>query len=494
MEVMSDLTNKAVPKTILAIDENRISRMVLEEELGAFGFLVTIAENAQKGIDCALKNTPDLITVDLTLNGVSGIDVINKLRGSKQTCDIPILVVTGNESLVEQEHALNLGALKVFKKPFKPGEVGKFIDKHFHYPGKNVGKRRILLVEDSDTIRAITKYLLSQQGHIVVEASDGVAGWEALNNSLTGINMGIDMVITDINMPRMNGQELVEKVREDNRFQFIPIIVSSTISEKESIKLLLNTGADDYIVKPFSSEEFLARIESHLRVKTLYGDLHRANEQLAKFNETLEKRVEERTIQLREANLEAIYSLATAAEAKDDTTGNHLNRIQQFSKALACQMGVPDHEAEEIGYSSIMHDVGKISIPDEILKKPGKLTAEEFDTMKTHSKHGERILPPTNFFYMARQIARSHHEKWNGLGYPDGLKGMEVPLTARIVAVADVFDALTTKRPYKEPWTVEKALDEVMSLSGVHFDPAVIDAWERLLKSGDIDRILKHWV
>jgi len=209
--------------------------MVLEEELGAFGFQVAVAENANKGISYALNNIPDLITVDLTLNGVSGIDVITKLRGSKQTCDIPILVVTGDENQVEKEHALSLGVIKIFKKPFELGEVGEFVNKHFHYSGKNVGRRRILLVEDSETIRAITKYLLTQQGHIVIEASDGVGGWEILNDA----SMALDMVITDINMPRMNGQDLVAKIRSDNRFQFIPIIVSSTISEKESIKLLL---------------------------------------------------------------------------------------------------------------------------------------------------------------------------------------------------------------------------------------------------------------
>lgn len=487
---MSDSVTRGRPRSVLVIDENVIARKILEEELSSAGLRVFLAENAKQGVDLAFNKLPDMITVDLALDGVGGLDVIGKLRSYDQTKRIPFIVITGLENQTGMEQALKSGALAVFRKPFPCGKLGLFVNKHLTVAAKGIKPRRILLVEDSETIRAITKYLLEKKGHEVLEAADGVEGW----NELTSATTEIDMIITDINMPNMNGRQLVERIRADKRFQFTPIIISTTISEKENIKLLLNMGADDYIVKPFSSEEFIARIQSHLRVKALYEELHKVNQKLARFNETLERRVNERTAELKEANLDAIYSLALAAEAKDDGTGNHVHRIQRYCHALALELGLSDTEAEEIGYSSIMHDVGKISIPDEILKKPGKLTRREYDMMKTHTVSGEKILPSKPFFSLARVIARSHHEKWDGTGYPDKLKGDKIPLAARIVAVADVFDALSSKRTYKEEWPVGKAMDEMKRCSGAHFDPAIIDAWISLFEKGEIGRIMKEWI
>ena len=416
--------------------------------------------------------------------------MISKLRNYDQTRQIPFVVVTGVENRKEMEKAFGAGALAIFRKPFPRGKLSMFINKHFSSPADDVRSRQILLVEDSETIRAITKYLLEKKGHRVIEAGDGAVGWNTLNQDPEKI----DMVVTDINMPNMDGRQLVENIRADKRFQFIPVIISTTISEKENIKLLLNMGADDYIVKPFSSEEFIARIQSHLRVKALYEELNRVNQKLARFNETLEKRVYDRTAELREANLDAIYSLAMAAEAKDDGTGNHVHRIQSYCRALALKLGLAETDAEEIAYSSIMHDVGKISIPDEILKKPGALTPEEYETMKTHTTSGEKILPSKQFFVLARIIARSHHEKWDGSGYPDGISGENIPLSARIVAIADVFDALTSRRTYKDEWPVEKAMEEMKRCAGAHFDPLIIKSWIELYEEGEINRIIEEWV
>ncbi|MGK7345288.1 MAG: response regulator [Candidatus Nitrospinota bacterium M3_3B_026] len=477
-------------KSVLVIDDNQISRRILEEELASAGMNVIMANSAEHGMDLAHSHIPDMITLDLAIDGVGGLELISRLKSSEKTSRIPLIVITGAGSQKGMEKALNAGAVAVFRKPFPCGKLGMFVNKRLASSAARTRRRRILLVEDSETIRAITKYLLERKGHDVLEASDGVEGWEALQKGAADI----DMVVTDINMPNMDGRRLVEKIRKEDRFQFIPIIISTTISEKENIKLLLNMGADDYIVKPFSSEEFIARIQSHLRVKSLYEELGRVNQKLAQFNETLEKRVRERTTQLREANLDAIYSLALAAEAKDDATGNHVHRIQRYCQALALKLGISDTEAEEIGYSSIMHDVGKIAVPDEILKKPGKFTPGEFETMKAHTVNGEKILPSKPFFAMARRIARGHHEKWDGSGYPDGLAGEDIPLCARITAVADVFDALISKRSYKDEWPIDKAMAEMKRCSGSHFDPSVVDAMFELYDQGELDRILEKWI
>ncbi|MBF0169850.1 MAG: response regulator [Nitrospinae bacterium] len=484
------MSRPAAAQSILVIDEHPVSRLILEDELDAIDGDLVFAADAREGLRQARASGHRLILVDLpAASGKDALDLINELKVGELTRDTPVAIVTGMDSKTEIERAKKAGVEEVFIKPFRPGQLAAWVRSNFD--GHSDGRRssHILLVEDSETIRAITTYLLEKNGHTVLHAPDGLAGWEALNAAPDAF----DMILTDINMPRMDGRELVEKIRGDARFQFIPIIVSTTISEKENIKRLLNTGADDYIVKPFSSEEFVARIGSQLRVKSLYEELRRANEKMSRFNMNLEQRVRERTQDLRQANIDAILSLAVAAEAKDDSTGNHVYRIQSFCEALARKMGLAEAVVEDIGYSSIMHDVGKISIPDHILKKPGRLTGEEFVIMKGHSLHGERILPSRPFFETARQIARSHHERWDGAGYPDRLAGKGIPLAARICSVADVFDALVAKRCYKEAWSMDDAQAEILRCAGSQFDPEVVEAWDDLFRAGEIELILMKW-
>lgn len=485
---MTVTKNNGPERSALVIDDNFIARMILEDELEEAGLSVYLASTSAEGITLAREKAPDIIILDPAVSGFDGSRIISELNASEQTRDIPVVAVLSTDSRIPHHNGIKDFVIGIFYKPFAIGKLGLFVDSHLDSEVMRKSSR-ILLVEDSGTIRAVTKYLLEKQGHSVVIAEDGVKGWEAANKFASEI----DMVITDINMPNMDGRELVRLIRKDRRFRLIPIVVSTTISEKENIKLLLNMGADDYIIKPFSSEEFIARIHSHLRVKTLYGELVTANERLARFNETLELRVAERTEELNQSNLDAIYSLARGAEAKDEITGNHVYRIQSFSEALAQKMGLGDKLAGEIGYSSIMHDVGKLHIPDHILQKPGKLTAEEFDIMKTHTTHAERILSGKPFYAMARIVARSHHEKWDGSGYPDGSKGEDIPLPARIVAVADVFDALVTVRQYKKAWSIPDAMDEIIKCSGRHFDPETVDAWVKLYNEGKLEEIIKLW-
>lgn len=200
------------------------------------------------------------------------------------------------------------------------------------------------------------------------------------------------------------------------------------------------------------------------------------------------KRLEER---LFEMSLEAIYMLSMAAEAKDNVTGSHLQRVRFYSEAIARQLGLPEETVQEIGYSSMMHDVGKLNVPDEILKKPGKLSPQEWAEMKKHPSKGAAILRDQPFYGVARDIAAHHHERWDGQGYPQGKRGEEIPLCSRIVTVADVFDALTTSRPYKNAWPDEVARAKIAEGKGTFFDPKVVDAFEQLYKSGVISEI-KH--
>ena len=198
-------------------------------------------------------------------------------------------------------------------------------------------------------------------------------------------------------------------------------------------------------------------------------------------------------MRLKEASVEAIYMLSAASEAKDEVTGSHVQRVRHFSEAIADKLGMSKEKAEEVGYSSMMHDVGKINVPDAVLKKPGPLSDEEWRLMLRHPLEGVSILRDMPFYDVARQIAGGHHEKWDGSGYPTGVKGSHIPLPARIVAVADVFDALTTARPYKSPWPENEAVEEIKRLAGRALDPDVVEVFLSLYEEGVISKIRQEF-
>jgi putative two-component system response regulator len=209
--------------------------------------------------------------------------------------------------------------------------------------------------------------------------------------------------------------------------------------------------------------------------------------ELKRHSETLEKRVRERTAELHEAHMDAIYMLAVASEAKDQDTGQHVKRVEQSSRKLARLLGFSEAESEAIGYSAILHDVGKIHIPDEILTKPGPLDDHERARMQLHTLAGERILSTNPFFDRSRRIARAHHENWDGSGYPDGLARDRIPVEARIVHLADVFDALTHARVYKRAWGRDEAVGTIVKAKGTMFDPEVVRAFEAAVNNGGLD-------
>jgi putative nucleotidyltransferase with HDIG domain len=206
--------------------------------------------------------------------------------------------------------------------------------------------------------------------------------------------------------------------------------------------------------------------------------------ELRNYSQKLEDRVRQRTRELHEAHMEAVYMLAIASEAKDMDTGKHVRRIEHYSRLLASKLGLPSNEVDAVGYSAILHDVGKIHVPDRILSKPGPLDDDERAQMQQHTLAGERILARSDFFERARKIARSHHENWDGSGYPDRLAGAAIPLEARIVHIADVFDALTTRRVYKEPWDPLIAAEAIRGERGRMFEPQIVDAFDELLVNG----------
>jgi response regulator RpfG family c-di-GMP phosphodiesterase len=480
-------TANPIKHKILVVEDNKIARMVLQSEFSDMEADVILASDGDEAVALAEKEQPDVITVQADLPKTDGYEVCRRLKNNGYTRSIPVIFVAQNDGGDKRKEAYASGAVDFFVTPFPRGKlaakVRKLIEmKMPHEP------QTILVAEDSETIRSIIVGILRKQGHTVIEARDGMEAWNTLQKY-----KNIDIIVSDINMPNMDGHQFCRLVRGSDEWAFVPILIVSTMADKENIALLLNAGADDYVIKPFATEEFLARLKAHTRVRQLYRELNVANSRLQSFNESLEKMVGYRTMKLNEANMEAIMMLAVASEFRDTDTGNHVRRIADYTRELALAMNYSESRAEEISHSSILHDVGKISVVDAILKKEGKLTPEEFTAMKEHAVNGESIISKSDFFKTAREVARSHHEKFDGTGYPDGLSDLNIPLAARITAVADVFDALTTRRVYKEAWSEEDAMEHLLKHSGKHFDPMVVDAFETLYKNGAIAAIRQKY-
>ncbi len=335
----------------------------------------------------------------------------------------------------------------------------------------DLSDKMVLVVDDTETNIDILVETLGDDYEVVV-AMDGESALESVDTDLP------DLILLDIMMPGMDGYEVCERLKAEERTRKIPIIFVTAMDKEQDEAKGLALGAVDYIPKPFSPELVKARVRNHLELKN-----HRDH---------LEKLVQERTREVRLTQAVMIESLGTLAEYRDPETGGHIKRTQNYVKALANHLkNHPDFsdklndEAIELLYiSAPLHDMGKVGVPDNILLKPGKLTDEEFDEMKKHTKFGfdalkitEQKLGENYFLRCAREIAYTHHEKWDGTGYPQGLKQNEIPVAGRLMALADVYDALISKRVYKPPMPHEKAMRIIEEGKGSHFDPDVVDAF-----------------
>lgn len=345
---------------------------------------------------------------------------------------------------------------------------------------EQIGQGRILLIDDEeDNLRVLDQLLRAASFGAVVSTQDPR---EALD-----IFLGFepDLVVLDLRMPHMDGFDVMTALEPYIPANtYLPILVITGNEDPAARKRALGMGAKDFLVKPFEAGEVLLRIRNLLETRFLHRELRR-------HNETLEEKVRERTQELAEAQVEILRRLAVAAEYRDDITGQHAERVGVMSALLAQELGLHREEVKLIRRAAPLHDVGKIGIPDSILMKPGPLTPAEFEVMKGHTHIGARILSGSQYSLLeiARRIADSHHERWDGEGYTPGVQGDEIPLVGRIVAVADVYDSLTHRRPYKEAFPKELAVERVRSKRGRHFDPRIVEAFDALLDRGLIGEL-----
>lgn len=345
-------------------------------------------------------------------------------------------------------------------------------------------QKTVLIVDDTPSNITVINAVLS--GHYRTRVA--TSGRSALD--LVRVGPIPDLILLDVVMPQMDGYEVCRSLKADALTSEIPVIFLTASTEDTDEVLGFDAGAADYITKPINPPVLLARVRTQLQ-------LTEAHQLLIRQNQELESRVEERTREIGMLQEATIVALASLAETRDNETANHVRRTQNYVKLLAQELRkapahasvITDSWLESLYRSSALHDIGKVGIPDRILLKPGKLTPEEFDVMKTHSRLGsdaiaaaERHLgTKSSFLAMAGEIALSHHEKWDGTGYPLGLSGESIPLVARLMALADVYDALISKRVYKDAFSHEKAVSIILEGRGKHFDPQVVDAFEKVL-------------
>lgn len=330
---------------------------------------------------------------------------------------------------------------------------------------------RILIVDDEQINVELLRRLLERAGFSRIESTNDSREAVDLYQSFRP-----DLIVLDLHMPHRDGLEVLDDLNAIAEASYLPILMLTGDDTQEAKREALSRGAKDFLNKPFHSDEVLLRIGTLLETRFLYL-------QIQSQNQMLEAKVRDRTRELEAAQIEIIERLARAAEFRDDHSGQHTERVGQMAALIAKQIGLPDTQVYLIRRAAPLHDVGKIGIPDSVLLKPGKLTADEFAIVKTHTAIGARILSGSSFtiLRLAEEIAFNHHERWDGTGYV-GITGAAVPLAGRIVAIADVFDALTQTRPYKAAWTVTEAVSEIERQRARQFDPTLVDAFLRIIE------------
>lgn len=331
----------------------------------------------------------------------------------------------------------------------------------------------LLVVDDDPAIHRMIGRIFRHQPIDLGSAYGGQDALESIQSILP------DLILLDVSMPDMGGFEVAERIRDDLRLHHIPIIMLTGLNGTDMLVRALGTCADDFIAKTADPSEIIARVKYHLRRKQTLDQLHTDQRTCQDAVSLKSDQLATALERLQAASLEVIWRLTAAAEYRDNETGEHIKRMSHYAAALARQMGLKNKAVETLLYAAPLHDIGKLGIPDEVLLKPGKLDAAEWEIMKRHTTIGAEILKGSTigFVKMGEIIARTHHEKWDGSGYPYGLKGRKIPLVGRIVALADVFDALTSKRPYKQAFSVERSNQIISQGSGVHFDPDVVEAF-----------------
>lgn len=438
---------------VLIVDDSKSALYAIETLLAPSGIRIVTAADGIKGKAALRKERFDLVITDVDMPNLDGLELCRWIKSNPETARIPVIVLSSYESDADIEKGFLVGADAYVPKSVAKTELIPRIEDVMH-KCTYVKNKTILVVEDSQSIRQFAIDGLEDAGFKVKSAENGQCALDMMND------IAPDLVLTDLNMPKLNGGELCRKLFSTEPYRILPVVVMSSMRDKPVMQHLIQDGVTAFIVKPFNIDMLVLTIEKVL-----------SNH----FKRILAER--ERLATERKLMLGSITSLVNALEARDKYTRGHSESVTRISAAIGKEMGFSGAQVDRLLLAGTLHDLGKIGVRDSVLLKPGKLTDEEFEHIKTHTVIVKDILYPLCGLDDVVMAAASHHERWDGKGYPNGLKGEEIPLFGRIIAVADVYDALTSDRPYREGMPKEKALTIIADGSGTHFCPAVVNAF-----------------
>ncbi|MCP5163151.1 MAG: response regulator [Hahellaceae bacterium] len=332
---------------------------------------------------------------------------------------------------------------------------------------EDFSKSEILICDDSITNVMLLSAVVQEDPNILADTqTDSGKAWQKLQEK------EYDLLLLDLEMPHLSGFEILSRIRREKSVDELPVLIITGRQDMEARNQALADGANDFVTKPFDQFEVALRVRNLLQIRKAFRIQRHAKSQL-------EKAVEIRTAELNRTTDNLIHCLAVAGELKDNETAKHVIRVGKYARALAKAIGLPEEIAFMLEKAAPMHDIGKIGIPDNILLKKGQLTPEERQIMESHTRYGEQIFGQNDslIIQMAKSVALTHHERWDGSGYCQGLKGESIPVEGRITMIADVFDALTSKRPYKQAWPVDDAVQFLREGAGKAFDPKLVEAF-----------------
>lgn len=436
---------------ILVVDDSSAMRSALVRTLRSLNPVLDQAENGEVGLEKACRNTYDLIITDVDMPLMDGFTLCSALKSNPQINGIPVIILSSHDKDSDIERGFEVGASAYVSKTNAQQQLPHVVESLLQ-KASLLKKRLVLVVDDSKIIVSIIKKGLEKEGFNVLTADNGKVALEIFKEHTP------DLIISDLNMPVMDGLTLCRTLRINPSFSSIPFVAMSSESDRFRMRQLLQSGAATYIVKPFNVDQLIIMVEK------LLSD---------HFQLILKER--ERLETERHAMLGSISSLVQALEARDQYTRGHSEAVSEIAIELAKKMSVGQDELEDIAIAARLHDVGKIGVRDDVLLKPGKLTDAEFAMIKRHPVVGAKILKPIQSLEKAIPIVMSHHERFDGKGYPEGLIGENIPFWARVTAVADTYHALTSDRPYRNGLPQGKALQIISDARETQLCPDCVD-------------------
>ncbi len=441
---------------ILIVDDSAIIRRALKTQLERLGAVVTQAEDGQQGLEAALATPFDLIISDVEMPHLDGFGLCERLKGDPRTRGIPVIILSTLETNKDIERGFQVGAASYVTKSeaqfHLAGTIERVLEKsRFHR------KRLVLVVDDSATIRRLVTQALEEAGFQTAAAENGKQALKRIDKRRP------DLIICDIDMPEMNGIELCKELHLDPDLGTIPFVIMSGNSDRSVMRRLLQWGADSYLVKPFNLEQIVILVERLL-----------SDHFLILFKEKERLDAEQRMM------LASITSLIAALEARDSYTRGHSEAVATLVTEMGIWMNASSDEIQSLGMAGRLHDIGKIGVPDSILLKPDFLSREEFAVLRKHPSIGASILGVIPSIKPLLPVILHHHEQFDGNGYPDGLKGEEIALWARMTAVADTFHALISDRPYRRGMSPEKAMEVIETVCGTQLCPTCVALFKNL--------------